>query len=335
MHCPPVWKRSHPRPVGKGGSGRGGVTARLLAVLVLLLLAHGMAGGPGQASPLRTLLHGGADDPAADFAAGLAGLWRTMNELTSEELRLQPLPLAENRLDRVQRRQADFAIVTASLATRRLGAYSRLVAVAVLWPEVLHAVARNPTIKELPLQPAGQVSVFGGAGGAPALFRRLAEERPELQLRMVPKPLAALPAALEDGSDPLLVFFAPVPLLELSEALRQQRNLRLVPVSNDLLQTLLESQPWLVSGKVGRGSYPGQRANLELPVHHRIMIGRRDLPRKTVRKMLRAVYNRRRAMRGFNALFGLLDGNMNSVFAKLLQFHPATERAYGFVSSVP
>ena len=132
-----------------------------------------------------------------------------------------------------------------------------------------------------------------------------------------------------------MLFAAPAPVWELQQAQERDSRLRLLPISNKLVDEFKLAYPWLVTEKLGRGDYPALDRNLELPAVYEILVGRRDLPAATVRKVLDTVYGRSNAMVLFDPLFGQTNARMNAVFGKLMPFHPETARRFNFTPSVP
>ncbi len=306
--------------------------AALPALLALLLVP--LAAGPAAAEPVRTVLVDDGWSGARAFAEDLRVLWRHRYEPTPERLALRTVAPPEARLRALQRRRGDFAVVDAATAAERLADYDRVTAVAVLWPNLLHALSRNRRVREVALPPAVETWVFDNAPRVHAVLRALAGGGDGAgRLHLVPA--RVLPDALAYADEPLLLASLPVPAAPLSEALARRGNLRLVPFPGGLLEELKLEAPWLLTGKMGRGTYAGQGKNLELPAVYQLMLGRKELPAATVRKMLRTVYRRPGAMALFNPLFDRLSGNMNEVFGKLVSFHPATAERFDFTPAVP
>jgi TRAP-type uncharacterized transport system substrate-binding protein len=307
-----------------------------LALLPAAIAAWLLATAPAAAAaPVRTALAEVAGDGSWRFLVDLAELWHSRYEPTAEQLAVRPVPGAEARLRAVARGRADFAVVDARTAAERLAAYPRLTAVAVLWPNLLHAVTRNPAARELALAGETEVWVLDSAGFAYDTLAELARNDPRRQERLYRMPENLLRDALDYSREPLLVFTAPAPVRELEELLRRDAGLRIVPVANKLVEELKLGHPWLVSENLGRGAYPGLERNLELPAVYQILVGRRDLPAPTVHKVLSTVYGRSNVMALFDPLFGQTDGRLNAVFGKLMPFHAETARRFNFTPSVP
>ena len=309
--------------------------ARLLPLLaVAALLLHGWAPGAA-AAPVRTALVSGQGDGAWRFFSDLAELWRSRFEPTPEQLALQRVPGALERLRGVSRGRGDFAIVDAETAAGHLAEFPRLTALAVLWPELLHAVTRGPVPREVSLPVAAELWALDSAAFAFDTFSELAHADAAQTALLQRMPDDLLLDALDYAQGPILVFSAPAPLLQLLEAQRRDPRLRLLPIANRIVDEMKLAHPWLVTGKVGRSTYPGLERNLELPAVFQILVGRRDLPVLTVRKVLDTVYVRANAMALFDPLFGQTDSSMNAFFGKLMSFHPETARRFNFTPSVP
>ncbi len=315
---PPVWRRARLLP--------------LLAAAALLL--HGLAPA-GAAAPLRTALVSGQGDGAWRFLSDLAELWRNRSEPTPEQLAIQRVPGALERLRLVSRGRGDFAIVDAETAAGHLAEFPRLTALAVLWPDLLHAVTRNPAVRELKLPVAAELWALDSADFAYDTLSELTHDEPAQTALLQRMPDDLLLDALDYAQEPVVLFSAPTPLLQLLDAQRRDPRLRLLPIANHIVDEMKLAHPWLVTGKVGRSTYPGLERNLELPAVFQILVGRRELPAPTVRKVLDTVYGRANAMALFDPLFGQTDSAMNAFFGKLMSVHPETARRFNFTPSVP
>jgi hypothetical protein len=307
---------------------------RLLLLLLAALLMHGLAPAAA-AAPVRTALAAEEGDGSWRFLSDLSLLWRNRYEPTDELLAVRVVRGAQARLRAVNRGRGDFAVVDVGTAAAHLTDYPRLTALAVLWPDLLHAVTRNPAVHDLRMPVSAEAWVLDNAAFAfPTLLEldRAASGQTAL-LQRVPDDI--LVDALDYANEPVLLFTAPTPLRELGAAMSRDPRLQLLPIANKITDELKLADPWLVTGKLDRLTYPGQSRNLELPAVYEVLVGRRDLPAPTVRKVLDTVYGRANAMALFDPLFGQTDGSMNAVFAKLLPFHPETARRFSFTPSVP
>ncbi len=310
-------------------------TRACAVVLAAALLVLGAAAaGTVAAAPVRTLAVTGPRDGSLGFGQDLATLWRNRYEPTAEHLAVTVIPDTGRRLRSAARRRVDFAVLDAATAVGALEHHPRLSALAVLWANALHAVSRNPRVRELSTTPAVETWSLDSAAWLHRALREL-NRSARARRRLHRLPDALLRDALDYAQEPLVLFAAPAPLLELSEALRADSRLRVLPVNTNLVDELKLHYPWLITHTLGRGSYPRLQRRLEVPAVAMLAVGRRDLPRATVRKLLRTVYRRSNALRMFNPLFGQTDARLNAVFAKLLPYHEATARAFGFTPSVP
>jgi hypothetical protein len=225
--------------------------------------------------------------------------------------------------------------VDAATAAAQLSDAGRLTAVAVLWPTLVHVLSRNPAVREMKLPPPAETWVFGETQALHGVLREQMNAGQGDPATLAAMPMTMLRDALDYAETPVLLFPAPAPLLEVAEALGRDPSLRMLPFSAPLLEELKLDAPWLLTGTLGPGSYPGLKSTLELPAVYQILVGRRDLPDASVRKMIETLYRRTNAMAMFDPLFGKLDSRMNAVFAKLMPFHPVTARAFNFTPSIP
>jgi hypothetical protein len=307
----------------------------LLGVVLALCGAVPAAVPPAQAAPVRTVLSAEGGDGSWRFLSDLALLWRNRYDPTPEQLVVRPVPDAEMRLRDVNRGRGDFAVVDVGTAVAHLSEYPNLTTLAVLWPNLLQALSRNPAARELKLPLPAELWVLDSADYAYPTLRALTRNDPASAARVQRVPQDVLIDALDYSSEPILLFTAPAPLREVSEAMQRDGRLQMLPIANKINDELKLAQPWLVTEKLGRGAYPGLDRNVELPAVYMLLVGRRDLPAPTARKVLDTVYGRASAMALFDPLFGLTNGSMNAVYAKLLPFHPETARRFNFTPSVP
>jgi TRAP-type uncharacterized transport system substrate-binding protein len=318
-----------PRPAPQPRARR---PLRALALAAALLAA----GAPAlPAAPVRTALAAESGDGSWRFLTDLAELWRSRYDPTPEQLAVRTVRGAQARLRAVSRGRGDFAVVDAATVAERLADYPRLTALAVLWPDLMLAVSRNPAVRELKLPVGAELWVLDSAGFAYDTLSELAGSDAGQRARLLRMPENLLLDALDYGQEPVLLFTAPTPLLELNDALKRDARLQVLPIDNKIVDELKLAHPWLMTEKLERGAYPGLQRNLELPAVYRVLVGRRDLPAATVRKVLDTVYGRTSAMAPFDPLFGQTDGRMNAVFGKLMSFHAETARRFNFTPSVP
>lgn len=319
------------RPPARPGPWRAVLCAAMGAVLVALLLAGAK---PVVAAPVRTVLHG-PDMPAQTrFLADLAQLWRWRNAPTPERLATRELDAAELRMQALARERGDFALVDAATAAERLTAYPELAAVAVLWPEAVHAVTRNPAVNQVTLPPPAEYWVLESSRFIHDALR--AEGMPREgrnAISLVPD--AVLTDALNFAEAPVVLVADAPPVQALSEALGAQPDLRLLAFDPALLEELELNAPWLIPYTLDGGTYPGQGSPVEVPALYQVLVGRRDLPDATVEKMLDTAYDKARGAAVQNPLFAHLDSRLNAVFSKLFPFHTATARRFDFTPSLP
>lgn len=302
-----------------------------LAVVGSVLVLNQCAGLTFGA-PVRTILGDGVGTQR--FITDLARLWRNRSRPTEEWLAGRIVAAPDARLRALARGRGDFAVIDVATASRRLSDYGQLTAIAALWPRLLHAVSRNRGVKQVALPIGHELWVLDNAAYAHRLLMELTRGKATQRRRIHRVPSNVLLESLDYAREPVVLFAAPRPLQELAEALRRDATLRLLPFAGTLLEEFKLAYPWLVTAKVGRGSYPNLARNLELPAQYLILVGRKDLPDPTVRKMIRTLYRRNSAAALINPLFGMIDGSMNAVFAELMPYHPVTARAFGFTPSL-
>ena len=307
---------------------------RLARFVLLTVLLSGLAAS-ARAAPVRTALSAEGGDGSWRFLNDLKELWHNRYEPTAEQLAVRAVPGAEARLHAVNRGRGDFAVVDVATAAQHLSEYPNLTTVAVLWPNLLQAVSRNPAAQEVKLPVTVELWALDSAAYAFDTLRELTRKDPAQTALLQRVPDSMLVDALDYSRVPILLFTAPAPLEEVTAAMARDGTLQMLPIGNKIVDELKLAYPWLVTEKLGRGAYSGLDRNLELPAVYMVLVGRRDLPAATVRKALDTVYGRSNAMALFDPLFGQTNSAMNAVFAKLLPFHPVTARRFNFTPAVP
>lgn len=308
---------------------------RLLALLLLAGALLARQALPAAAAPVRTALAAEEGDGSWRFLSDLAQLWRNRYEPTDEQLAVRTMDGPQARLRAVNRGRGDFAVVDVRTAVQHLAEYPRLTTIAVLWPNLLYAVTRNPAVHAVQVPVPAELWALHNAGFALRTLTEMTRDDPAQGALLHRVPDDILVDALDYANVPIMVFTAPTPLRELQSAMSRDPRLHILPFDNPVLDELKLAYPWLTTGKLPRLTYPGQQKNLELPAVYQVLVGRRDLPAPTVDKVLNTVYGSANATALFDPLFAQVEPGMNAVFAKLLPFHPETARRFGFTPSVP
>lgn len=308
-------------------------------VFLMTVLAAALLGAvlprPAAAAPVYTLLTDAAEDIPRNFAADLAQLWKERIVPAPAHLALKRSGASGERLRSLSRGRGHFTIVDVETAASRLPEYPRLTAVAVLWPNLLHALSRKPGRTLMRTGIRDEVWVFDNA---PYPYPILSELNPgprEGEGGAVLLEAGLIPDALDYADGPVMLVSFPPGDERLARVLRKDPSLRLLPFSQRLLEEFKLNAPWLLTETLRKGGYPGLKKNLEVPALYRVLVGRRDLPDSAVEKMLAVLYESRRSMVMFNPLFGRLNPKLNAVFAKLISFHPVTAKRFDFIPSVP
>jgi len=307
----------------------------LLAALLLAAPLMTAAAPRALAAPVRTALAAEAGDGSWRFLTDLAQLWRNRYDPADDLLAVRAMDGAQARLRAVNRGRGDLTVVDAATAAAHLSEYPRLTAIAVLWPNLLQAVTRNPAVQELKLPLSAETWTLHNAEFAYQALGELTHDDAAQTALLQRVPDDILVDSLDYANGPILLFTSPTPLRELTAAMNRDPRLQLLPIDGKIMDELKLADPWLTTGKLPRGSYPNQTRNLELPAVYQILVGRRDLPVPTVLKVLDTVYGSGNAMALFDPLFAQVNSSMNAVFGKLLPFHPVTAKRFNFTPSVP
>jgi hypothetical protein len=291
-----------------------------------------LPGAVAEGVPVFTVLTGAETAGAEEFLRDLGTVWKHLHHPIVGLLAANAVDDPERRLRLLERGRGHFAIIDTPLAIRKLAEHPSLVAIGLLWPEYLHVLTADPKLRSLELPLRRKLTVSPSARYVYDALLEWSQDKPNqaglLALGEAPDPYFALP---EDG---VWVFSAPAPTEEVAAVLTDNSELRLLSVSPRLVEELRLLFPWLQTERLPRGAYPEVRGKLELPVRHLLMVGRRDLAPPAVQKMLRSLYDRKRAVAPFNPLFATLDEKLNVVFAKLVPYHPVAAKALAFPPQV-
>ncbi|MBI3992595.1 MAG: hypothetical protein HY342_04935 [Candidatus Lambdaproteobacteria bacterium] len=106
------------------------------------------------ADPVRSVLVEPGDQTAGKFFSDLATWWRFRDIPSSDRLVVQGVRGEQRRLHEVNRGRGDFALVSMDGLALHQEEYPTLAVIAVLWPNYLHVLTRNPAPAEFawPLQ---------------------------------------------------------------------------------------------------------------------------------------------------------------------------------------
>lgn len=308
--------------------------ALLLGVLGLFgFIAGAVLPTPARAEALLTLLRSPEPDGGEQFARHLKTWWSNINDPSSDRLRIGSAKNDIAALQKLSRNRGHFAIVSAQTAARNLRKYPKLTTIGILWPTLLHALSRNPSIKQVGLTPSTEYWMFQADTYAYQWLKRVHAKRPEAsrRIRMV-SPTDWL-EALNDEDEAVLLISAPARVAEITLAMSDDETLRMVPFSQRFYESITKMK-WLVDGLLAARTYPRMPKVMEAPAHYRVLVGRKDLPDAAVKKMLLGLYAKQSAKRQAFPLFGDINGKMNKRFARFLSFHPLTAKMFRFTPSV-
>ena len=313
------------------------------------------AASSAQADPVRTVLIAPGDQTAGQFLRDLSTWWSFRDIPSSDRLVVQAVRGEHRRLHEVDRGRGDFALVSMAGIGRYQQEYPALAVIAVLWPNYLHVLTRNPVPSELawPLQwplriaygaeyvqdtlhallrqeaeqaaAAARPVVPGGADGAQGGAQA---PEPPLPDWMLPPDAMAL-AGLDES---IVLLSAPLPapqVLAAAAVAQEGPPLRLLPLSAELLEEFKLTQPWLVVGGLRPEHYPFLRQGLEVPVVYSVVVARRDLSLDSARKMLLGLYEYTSQAVLVNPLFAQVDKANLKMFNGIVPLHPATRVEYG------
>ncbi len=279
-----------------------------------------------RADPVLTVLHGAEPDGSPRFIEDLAQLWRWSNLADNARLAGAVVSQPRARLAALRRQQGQFAIVDAASLFSWKGDFPDLVAVATLWPLALHVFSKGAESEPLKGPPPGALLLSESASFAQPLLTGGMTDAGGDALRSIPT--AQVPQHLLNTPGWLAVA-APVPTLEIAQALEKEPSLHLMGFAQPFMEQMQTGRPWLVSLTLRRGTYPGLSAPLQVPATPLVLVSLASLPADIVLRMLDCVYRHREFVTQADALFGQIDSKANADLARWLPFHAVAVRQFG------
>jgi hypothetical protein len=276
------------------------------------------------AEPVYTVLHGGDSDGITHFLDDLSRLWDGSNPGAGSVLASRIEFPAAARLQALRRSQVAFAIVDADTFARRRASYPDLAAVAVLWPEALQVLARRVETTPLTAVPAGDLLVADNATfGALAL----ANANPATHWLLLAH--GGLVAGLQRKPLPLLLASGFGALPEVDQALKNNSDLRPVPLAKTLIDSARGQSPWMLAATLPAGTYTGQAQSIDTLAVYQVLVTRADAPTALVQHALAALYRWQDRMGPANPRFAAIDRKSNTPAAAWFPFHAASQKEFG------
>ncbi len=290
---------------------------------------------PAAGAPVYTVLAGEKEAGVAGFLEDLSRMWRLLHKPTVDRLAVVTVEDQKTRLRKLSRGRGHFAVIHTSVAASTLAEHEDLAAIALLWPDYLHALTASRGMSVLGLPLSRKLAIAENARYAyEGLMEWSDGKRGQRKLLGL---VAGMGQWFEEdrAEEEVLLFSAPAPLAAMARRLADDDDLRLLRISGRLVEELRLRHPWMQTATLPRNAYPGMKSKLVLPVRHQLLVGRKDLPAPTVEKMLRTLYRRKGASAPINPLFGALDKKLNRIFAELFPYHAVAAKALGFPLQSP
>ena len=232
------------------------------------------------------------------------------------------------RVRAVARGRAHFALVSSALK-KDIENEPGVTVISVLWPELLHALTWNPSLKEVRQPLAGEIWLFDSPHFPPGSLNVVGNNP-----RSATEPVSRTDwdlahDALEAGAQaagPLYLLTAPLGTREITVALHASAGLQLVPFQDRLVKNLSNNWNWVSSELVPANTYPRQPRAMELPASYVLLIGQAGLPPQAVGKMLDILLSTRSGLERLHPAFAQIDEKRNKGFLTRMPFHP-TARA--------
>jgi TRAP-type uncharacterized transport system substrate-binding protein len=293
------------------------------------LLALVAAAAPRiSAEPVYTVVYGGDSDGAARFVDDLTHLWEASNVESGSRLAGRAQAAGSIRLQALRRMRAQFAIVDADEFARRKAGSPDIAAVALLWPEALHVLARRADTAPLAAPPPGDLFVTPAALYGQTALAALAAA-PDAAVHWLVLPPGGLAAALQRRPLPLLLASGVPPLPDVEQALREPADLKLLALPRTLIDSVRAASPWLQFSTLPARTYVGQGQAVETIGVYQVLVTRTDAPADLVQHMLAALYRWQERMASANPRFAALDRKANAAAVAWFPFHAAALKELG------
>ncbi|HEX7929252.1 MAG TPA: TAXI family TRAP transporter solute-binding subunit [bacterium] len=300
----------------------------MLCILAFTLALSGIAA----AEPVYTVVFGAESEGTTRFVDDLSRLWQGSDTDQPTALAGRVIGPAAARLQALRRMQADFAIVDADILARRKAEYPDVAAVALLWPEALHVLAKRPDPAPLAAAPAADILVTDNAvWGQVALSGALGAATPATRWFILPRGGAA--AALQRSPLPLLLASGTLPMPEVEQAMKSASDLRLLPLPRPVSEQVRGRAPWLAIVNIPPNVYPGQAQAVETLAVNQVLVTRMDAPVALVQHALAALFRWQDRMAADNPRFAVIDRKANTGAAGWFAFHPAAMKELGITAS--
>jgi TRAP-type uncharacterized transport system substrate-binding protein len=227
--------------------------------------------------------------------------------------------------------QAEFAIVDAGTLASRKAEYPDIAAVALLWPEVLHLMAKRQDPAAFVAVPAGDLFVADAAVyGQAALTGALGGGSPGTRWLLLPR--GGVPTALQRSPLPLLLTSGVAPLPEVEQAMRGASDSRLLSIARPVSEQIRARSPWLSTVTIPANLYPGQTQPVETLAVSQVLVTRADTAPALVQHALAALFRWQDRMAAVNPRFAALERKANGAAATWFAFHPVAMKEFGIAA---
>lgn len=275
--------------------------------------------------PQYLLLCGPEESVSAQFAEDLSDLWR-MPGVSSGSV-LQPVPVANglSRLQRIQERRGNLAILNGQEAWQLLSRYPQIKAITVLWPNILYLISRLQPPQVVPLTAARSLR---SSLQALDVVRAWDEQSPGF---LLPEThwfrQEATVQALEGFNEDLFLAWGGYPLAEVRELLRFP-GYYLTEAEAALQDVWRQRLPWTRTHTLPANTYEKQ-PDLALLAEFPVLVGHESVPDQFVNDLLREIYDHTESSNP-RFLFRHLSTQHNRLFQGDYAFHPAARRFFRF-----
>ena len=283
----------------------------------------------GQSSPQLLVLAGNPNEGSYEFATELARLWRHPSNETNGVISVKSETFPSVRIEKIMSRQGDLAILDAKMTSQLLPLYPKIKVISFLWSNLLHIVSRHNEQKSFDENNHKIIKVHENASSFAEVWSQLLPGNKFSEDRLLWFSREQATQAFLKFNEDALIFTSPYPLQELTMMLKTNRDYQLIPPTPTFMKRLQKAHPWIQSGQIPSGTYPGLKKELSYPISYPALVGRDDLTDTQIEQILTLIFSQKDAINP-HILFQHLDVEISQSFKNDYSFHPAAQVFFEF-----
>jgi hypothetical protein len=298
-------------------------------LLLAAVLGCGILASAAFGAETHYLVLGGTESTGSrEFAQELVRLWKLPGAVKDKESQLDWSFAAapKSRLEQLSEQRGDLAIVDAESAQRWLGEFPKVQVLTVLWTNWLQVISANPELLVLPADPRLTLRMHPNTFPLAVVWGAQTHSGVQSIRWESLSPQTDETTWVQEGAWMVL---APAPAQEIHQLLQENPLHRLLALSPQLRQGLLEAAPWMQMGMLPATTYPGQFQDIVLPMQRPVLVARHDLQANMVSEVLDLLFRQPQNWQP-HPLFRELKKTHNLAFQHRYTFHPAARQVLGF-----